>query len=208
MSQLPIDIDTESVQFEGHWYTREALAARIKGMLDAGDFSVSRPSQALENLTNTLASLRTLAFRATPELADALNSAAARHGKTVGAVIRDAMTSLLGLTIADEEAPAPSARENLPTGRRPTDPELPAATHRASEVPQAAAAPPSPAVPPHLTPAAPVVQAGPGAMKNAEIRQPSVVVEDVSVEDAAGAVDLTSKKTKEEEAVERRWFGG
>ncbi|MHB8874173.1 MAG: hypothetical protein ACYC8T_10845 [Myxococcaceae bacterium] len=200
MSQPPIDIDTESVQFDGHWYTREALAGRIKGMLDAGDFAVSRPSQALESLTQTLSSLRTLAFRATPELADALNAAAARHGKTVGAVIRDAMTSLLGMPVADGPAPT-GPRENLPAGRRPTDPELPAAP-RAPEAPQGQA------VPPHLTPAAPGVQAGPGALKSAELNRPTVVVEEASAEDAAGAVDLTAKKTKEEEAVERRWFGG
>jgi hypothetical protein len=74
---------------------------------------------------------------------------------------------------------------------------------------------PDAAVPPNLTPAASQVQAGPGAMRAAGQSQPSVVVdrqaivtEEVSPEDAAQAVDLTPKKTKEEEAVERRWFGG
>src|SRR4051812_34336649 len=123
MPQLPIDLDTESVQFEGNWYTRDELARRIKTMLDSGDFQVARPSSALEELTSTLTSLRTLAFRATPDMADALNAAAARQGKTVGSLIRDAVTQHLGLPSLG--AP-PHAASATPAGKRPTDPELPA----------------------------------------------------------------------------------
>src|SRR5439155_13189788 len=82
MSQLPIDLDAEAIQYDGHWYTREDLARRIRQMLDAGDFAVGKPSNALEQLTTVLASLRTLAFRLPPEMADQLNQAAARHGRT------------------------------------------------------------------------------------------------------------------------------
>src|SRR5438132_12349439 len=108
MSQLPIDLDTESVQFDGNWYTRDELARRIKAMLDANDYQISRPSQALEQLTATLSSLRTLAFRATPEMADALNTSAARAGKTVGTLIRDAVSEYLGMP-SSQGAPTQTA---------------------------------------------------------------------------------------------------
>ena len=204
MNQLPLDLDTESVQFDGQWYTRDALAQRIKAMLDAGDFAVTRPSQALESLTTTLASLRTIDFRATPELADALSAAATRHGKTVGGVIRNALSSLLGLPaneMAVHDLPAPAWHS--------LDSEVPPVPVRPLE---------AATVPSNLTPIAltvPAVLAGPGALKAAGVAPPSVVVdrqvmlaEEVSLEDAAQAVSLTPKKSKEEEAVERRWFGG
>jgi len=97
MSQLPIDLDAEAIQYDGHWYTREDLARRIKQMLDAGDFAVGKPSQALEQLTTVLGSLRTLAFRIPPEMADQLNQAAARHGRTLGSLIRESLTVHLNL---------------------------------------------------------------------------------------------------------------
>jgi hypothetical protein len=225
MSQLPIDLDTESVQFDGNWYTRDELARRIKTMLDSGDFQVARPSQALEELTSTLTSLRTLAFRATPDMADALNAAAARQGKTVGSLIRDAVADHLG--ISSTGAGGGHAPNTTPPGKRPTDPEMPAvaAPPAPAPAPAAVAAPPIPKapMPPGLSPAP---AAGPGALRaatytpisnpttNPKQEIPSVVVdksaivtEDAGPEDAAGAVDLTSKK-KEEEAIERRWFGG
>ena len=43
-----IDLDSESVWLDGAWYTREELARHIKEMIEAGDFRVSRPSQALD----------------------------------------------------------------------------------------------------------------------------------------------------------------
>ena len=45
-----IDLDSESVWLDGAWYTRDALAQRIREMIQQGDFRVSRPSQALERL--------------------------------------------------------------------------------------------------------------------------------------------------------------
>jgi len=39
MTPQPIDLDAEAIQFEGHWYTRDELARKIKSMLDAGDFA-------------------------------------------------------------------------------------------------------------------------------------------------------------------------
>lgn len=189
MSQLPIDIDAEAVYFDGHWYTRDDLARRIKAMLDSGDFAVTRPGAALEQLTAVVSSIRTLAFRATPEMVEAINAGASRAGKSVGAFIRDALSQQLGLPSSDFGPARPLPAEGTPVGRRQTEPELQAQG-------QAAAA----------TPAAPI--AGPGAMRAAQNdRLPSVVVEPtLTVTEAP--VELTNKKgTKEEEAAaERRWF--
>ncbi len=195
MSQLPIDLDTESIQYEGHWYTRDELARRIKGMLDGGDFSVGKPSQALEQLTVTLASLRTLAFKSTPDMAEAINQAAARQGRSVGGLVREAISEYLGFASLPAQGSAAGSRPGADRpGKRPTEPEIPAVS-----------------VP---TPA-PVVIAGPGALKAAQAPAPSVVVdrnaiitEEASPEEAAGAVSLNPKKKKdEEENVERGWFG-
>ncbi len=108
MSQYPIDVDAEAIYFDGAWYTREDLSRRIRAMLDQGDFNVARPSAALEELTLLLNGVRTLAFRATPELADALQELAARSGQTVGYVIREAVTQYI--TDANSAPPRPNER--------------------------------------------------------------------------------------------------
>lgn len=195
MSQLPIDLDTESIQYEGQWYTRDELARRIKGMLDSGDFAVGKPSQALEQLTVTLASLRTITFKATPDLAEAINQAASRQGRGVGGLIREAISEYVGFASlpAREGAPPHSGTGDRP-GKRPTEPELPAV----------------------VSAPAPAVIAGPGALKAAQAPAPSVVIdrnaiitEEATAEEAASAVSLNPKKKKkeEEENVERGWFG-
>ncbi len=195
MSQLPIDIDAEAVYFDGHWYTRDDLARRIKAMLDGGDFAVTRPSTALEQLTAVIASVRTLAFRATPDMVEAINAGAARAGKSVGAFVRDALSQGLGLPSSDfgpaRAAAVETAAAVAPTqvNRRPTEPEAQAA----------------PAAVPAPAPSAPI--AGPGALRAAQNdRLPSVVVEPELAASAEKPVELTHKKTKEDEATERRWF--
>lgn len=228
---MPIDLDAEAILFDGQWSTRDDLARRIKGMLDGGDYSIARQSTALEQLTQTLASVRTLAFRATPDLVEALNMAAARSGKSVGGFIRD--------TLIDNIAGAPEVAQAHPNEaaaapRAKTDPEMPAValpvvaatpTPVAVTAPVAAAPIPSVAIPPP-TPSAPQLIAGPGALKAAGVsgapkespkdmtmmggsrdqtltNMPSVVVEaDLANETA---VELTNQKKKEEES-ERRWF--
>jgi hypothetical protein len=184
MSQLPIDIDAEAVYFDGHWYTRDDLARRIKAMLDGGDFAVTRPSAALEQLTAVVGSVRTLAFRATPDMVDAINSGAARAGKSVGAFIRDALSQSLGLPSSDF-GPARAATNETSTTQVNRTPE-PQTQQAQGAVPQA-----------------PI--AGPGALRAAQVdRLPSVVVEPTLTE---SPVELTHKKTKEDEqTTERRWF--
>jgi hypothetical protein len=190
MTQLPVDIDAEAVYFDGHWYTRDDLARRIKAMLDGGDFAITRPSAALEQLTAMVGSVRTLAFRATPDMVEAINAGAARAGKSVGAFIRDALSQGLGLPSSDFGPARPLTNESSPTqtSKRPTEPEVQA---QQTAPAQAGAAPQTPI-------------AGPGAIRAAHNdRLPSVVVEPALVENP---VELTNKKNKEEDATERRWF--
>lgn len=204
MSQWAIDLDTESIQYDEQWYTREELARRIKTMLDNGDFAVGRPSQALEQLTLTLSNLRTIAFKITPEMADAVQQAAARQGRTVGGLIREAISDYLGFAAmpsregAAQAAGQPRGQERV--GRKPTDPELPAVTI-------------TPAVPADLKTTQvmqmPPVLPGPGALKSAggpPVLMNSFVTEPASSEEAESAVSLSPKKKSEEEP-ERGWFG-
>lgn len=201
MSLMPIDLDAEAILFDGQWSTRDELARRIKTMLDAGDYAISRHSTALEQLTSTLAAVRTLAFRATPDLVEALNMAAARAGKSVGGFIRD--------TLIDSIAGAPEVAQAHPNEaaaapRAKTDPEMPAVAM--PPTPAAPAAGPAPVAP--LPPAPAAVMAGPGALRAAGVAAPSQPMPSVVVEPALAnetVVDLTNPKKKEEES-ERRWF--
>ena len=216
---MPIDLDAEAILFDGQWSTRDDLARRIKAMLDGGDYSISRQSTALEQLTQTLASVRTLAFRATPDLVEALNMAAARSGKSVGGFIRD---TLIDNIAGAPEVPQAHPSEAAAAPRAKTDPEM-----LAVAMPTPAATPPTPpapapiassvAIPPPAPSAPPQLFAGPGALRAAgkdprdatltgsskDATMASVVVEPGLATE--GPVELTNPKKKEEES-ERRWF--
>lgn len=219
---LPIDLDAEAIQFEGHWYTRDELARKIKGMLDAGDFAVGKPSQALEQLTQTINGLRTLAFRVTPEVADAINAISAKHGRAVGSIIREALAMHLGLPIIPEaERPSPK-RTTAPTGRRQTEPEMQATTPLAPVVAPPVSppiiAPPVPAdlkATQQMAAPPPQVIAGPGALKAAmpppppgAAGAPTVILEKSLIPEGDASVppNMTTKKS-DDESIERRWFG-
>ena len=193
MSQLPIDIDAEAIYFDGHWYTRDDLARRIKAMLDRGDFAVTRPSAALEQLTAVRRSVRTLAFRATPDMIEAINAGAARAGKSVGAFIREALSQEPGACRARISGPRASGDEAAAGCAAAGDAERPQLIRNRSarrRSPRRRQAP----------------IAGPGALRAAQNeRLPSVVVEPALAGEQS-PVELTHKKTKEDEATERRWF--
>ena len=95
-----IDLDSESVWLDGAWYTRDHLARRIKEMIEAGDFRVSRPSQALERLEAALAQARVVAVRMPAELADAVGTAASRLNRPVGHLVREAVAYYLAAAAA------------------------------------------------------------------------------------------------------------
>lgn len=145
MSQFPVDVDAEAIFLDGAWYTREDLSRRVRAMLDQGDFNVARPSLALQELTQTMQGIRTLAFRATPALAEQLTEYATRHQLSVGAVIRDAVEQFI--SGGERPAPTPIALDTTVSSQN-----LP----RVAEPDAAAAAP-----------AAPI--AGPGALRAAGV---------------------------------------
>ena len=90
-----IDLDSECIWYDDAWLNRDDLGRKIKGMIDAGDFQVARPSSALEFLTKALAQARLLALRISPEMSDALNAVAQSTGRPVGAVAREAIADYL-----------------------------------------------------------------------------------------------------------------
>ena len=202
MSLMPIDLVAEAILFDGQWSTRDDIARRIKAMLDAGDYAITRPSAALEQLTQTLSAVRTLAFRATPDLVEALNVAAARSGKSVGGFIRD---TLIDCIAGAPEVAQPRPDEAATAPRTRTDPEPPSAAMTPHH-------PPQPPLAPAPLAAVPVAQshvlAGPGALRAAGVPGPAPSAPNIVVEPALateGAVELTNPKKKEEES-ERRWF--
>ena len=94
-SPFEIDYDVEAVWLDDAWFTRDELAGRIKQMIEAGDFRLSRPSAALERLEAAIGQARVLAARVSPEVAEAVERAAESSGRPVGAVIREALAHWL-----------------------------------------------------------------------------------------------------------------
>ncbi len=95
-----IDLDSESVWLDGAWYTREDLARRIKEMIEARDFRVSRPSQALERLEAALAHSHVVMVRMPSDLAEAISGTATRLGRPVGHLVREAVAYYLAAAAA------------------------------------------------------------------------------------------------------------
>lgn len=188
MSQFPIDVDAEAVFLDGTWYTREDLSRRIKAMLDGGDFNVARPSMALQELMQALQGIRTLAFRCTPDLADALNQLATRLGQSTGHVIREAITQYLTDANSQPEEPRPHPHDTTQRTAMPVSVDVPMGTGSThEELPKVVVEASIAAVP----------IAGPGALKAAGVQ----VVDQ--------PVELTNKKPQqpgENEPSEHRWF--
>jgi hypothetical protein len=117
-----IDLDSESVWLDGAWYARDDLAQRIKEMIEAGDFRVARPSQALERLEAALGQAQVLSVRMPADLAEAAATTAARLGRPVGHLIREAVAYYLAAAAAygaaqgraHAEASAPPGRPGEP----------------------------------------------------------------------------------------------
>jgi len=114
-----IDLDSESVWLDGAWYTRDELARRIKEMIEAGDFRVSRPSQALERLEAALGQAQVVAVRMPADLAEAASATAARLGRPVGHLVREAIAYYLAAAAAygaaqQAQAAADAAQASAP----------------------------------------------------------------------------------------------
>jgi predicted DNA-binding protein len=95
-----IDLDSESVWLDGAWFTRDDLARRIKEMIEGGDFRVSRPSQALERLEAALSQAQVVAVRMPADLMEAAGATAARLGRPVGHLVREAVAYYLAAAAA------------------------------------------------------------------------------------------------------------
>ncbi len=109
-----IDLDAEAIWFDGTWCTRDDLARRIKQLVEAGDYRVSRPSEALERLEAVLARTHVLATRVPAQLAAAMAVAARQPGRPVGHLVREAMTYYLAAAAAHaaaRKAPPPASSE-------------------------------------------------------------------------------------------------
>lgn len=103
MERFEIDYDAEAVLLDGSWVRREELAARIRKLLDQGDYRVSRLSLALESLETELARARLVSVRLAPEIAGALEAEALRRGHGASALLRELIQGFLEEAASDEE---------------------------------------------------------------------------------------------------------
>ncbi len=120
-----IDLDTESVWLDGAWFTREALARRIKEMIESGDFRVSRQSQALERLEAALGQAQVVSVRMPSDLAGAAQATATRLGRPVGHLVREAVAYYLAAAAAYDAAQAAKGARGAPADPAPPKPTSP-----------------------------------------------------------------------------------
>ncbi len=69
-------------------------------MIEAGDFRVSRPSQALERLEAALAMAQVVSVRLPADLLESVSATAARLGRPMGHLIREAVAYYLAAAAA------------------------------------------------------------------------------------------------------------
>ena len=133
-----IDLDSACVWHDGAWYTREELARRITEMIEAGDFRVMRPSQALERLEAALAQSQVVAVRMPAALAGSVEATAARLDRPVGHLVREAIAYYLAAADAyAAQAEAGAAADGAAPEAPPSGGPSPAAAPEAQEVPEA-----------------------------------------------------------------------
>jgi hypothetical protein len=124
-----LDIDRERIRLDDEWLSVADLMSRIKDKIEAGDYKVARLSMALEQLESTLAVIRTVTLKVTPELVDTFEKVAQHEGVPLTWVLRRALVHYL----ASDEGSAKLFR-----ARRESQPEP-------SEAPRKAEPPPIPA---------------------------------------------------------------
>lgn len=195
MSQFTIDLDAEAVFLDGAWYTREELARRIKAMLDGGDFKVATPSLALQELTQTIHGVRTLAFRCTPDMADALGQLATRMGQSVGALLREASAQLIAEASTPVRPAAVMLEVPAPQSELPREPRASAPRDDAPRL--TPEAPKSAGEPPKAGAEVSKVVAGPGALRAAGV---------LAIDPPAEARAASASPVGEGFAGEYRWF--
>jgi hypothetical protein len=90
-----VDLDRETIEFDGKAMGREDLARAIRQLLDVGNYAIGRHSAALEVLSKALADARSVTFRLPPDLEESLKKAAARVGRSPGSLLCDAAMQYL-----------------------------------------------------------------------------------------------------------------
>jgi hypothetical protein len=155
-----IDLDSESAWLDGAWHTRQALADRIKQLIEAGDFRVSRLGQALERLEAAVGQGHVLSVRLPPDLTVALETASARLGRSVGQIVREALATALAADFpaAPAAVGGPPIAVPAPPSSRPAAPPArpPPPVAGAVAAPHVISRPPGP--PPPAPPAKPAAR--------------------------------------------------
>lgn len=148
MEKFEVDLDTECIWFADAWRTRDDLAREIREKLEAGNYQIAQPSQAIEILTQAISQMRVLSVRVPAEMAEALEAAGQETGRSVNAVIRQLVDAWLSqdfdegevLDVEDAQVPAdgdgatdPEDAPGEAAAERPADGE--GALHVAEEKP-------------------------------------------------------------------------
>ncbi len=121
-----LDIDRERIRLDDEWLSVADLMSRIKDKIEAGDYKVARLSMALEQLESTLAVIRTLTLKVTPELVETFEKVAQHEGVPLTWVLRRALVHYL----ASDEGSAKLFR-----ARRESPPEVAEAPRRSEPPP-------------------------------------------------------------------------
>lgn len=106
MARFEVDLETDRILFDNNWLTREELTAKIQQMLAAGDFKITRYSEALEYLAQTVAGARSLSLKLTQEQYARIEAAAQKAGKPVHVYGRELLAQALGGAAPAVSAPA------------------------------------------------------------------------------------------------------
>ncbi len=168
-----VDLDREAIFFDNEWLGRHELADRIKKAIENQDFRISAASMALEYLENTLANVKTLGVRLVDGDSKRLEKFAAREGISSGSFIRQAILAYMAALppLENDKSTQDSATEAAAT----TTPEDASDSDEAVVV-----SPPDGKSTPVLT---------------------TITTEPALPGEAAGAVELTDRKTQDPSSV-------
>jgi hypothetical protein len=114
-----VDLDLEKIKVDDTWFTAGDLARAIKERIDAGDYRVSRLSEALERLRGVVERSQDLRVRVTGEVAVDFRKIANRLRVPLQRVLRDALTMWLTSEEASELLFADESRARILLLERP-----------------------------------------------------------------------------------------
>lgn len=169
--KLDIDLETERINLDGVWVTREEVVDKVQKMLATGDFRIAKLSEALEQLSHTIGSAKSVTLKLTAEQYAKLESAGGRLGKSAATFGRELLMQVLDRAVAASGATPSSGITPVAT--------YPVVPH--TDGPPGKAPLPSSVSTPS-TGAAPVPNATAATTSN------------VTAEEAAGAVTIKPKK--------------